>query len=86
VDANDYQIRPSERVVVPENNVSYAGLPESMSFENEGILEFTNPTLATTMSWRLGAGFYSSFWGPLPYAFGPIPPERYFIMRANGVR
>lgn len=86
VDASDYQIRPGERVVVPENNISYAGLPESMSFENEGILEFPNPSLATTMSWRLGAGFYSSFWGPLPFAFGAIPPERYFIMRANGMR
>jgi hypothetical protein len=35
----------------------------------------------TTMSWRMGAGFYSSFFGPLPFAFGAVGPERYFLFR-----
>jgi hypothetical protein len=33
------------------------------------------------MSQPLGAGFYASVWGPLPFAFGEVPPERYLIAR-----
>jgi len=31
----------------------------------------------SAMGRSLGAGFYSSDWGPLPFAFGPNPPLRY---------
>ena len=27
----------------------------------------------------VGAGFYSDSWGPLPFAIGRVPPERYFL-------
>ena len=30
---------------------------------------------------ELGAGFYSSSWGPLPFALGYVPPERYLLLR-----
>jgi hypothetical protein len=36
------------------------------------------PWLAT-MNAAAGAGFYSYFWGGLPYAFGPIAPEQFEI-------
>jgi 4-amino-4-deoxy-L-arabinose transferase-like glycosyltransferase len=39
----------------------------------------------TTMRPKLGAGFYSSAWGPLPYAFAPVPDERYDFFRFDGV-
>ena len=29
----------------------------------------------TTFNQPVGAGFYSSIWGPLPFAFGRVPPE-----------
>jgi hypothetical protein len=35
-----------------------------------------------TMRWELGAVFYSTHWGPLPFATGNVPPERYYILRA----
>lgn len=34
-----------------------------------------------TMSFPVGAGFYSSAWGPLPFAFGCIPPEKLVVYR-----
>jgi len=37
------------------------------------------PFLAT-LSPRLGAGFYVDEWGPLPFAFGRVPPERYVLL------
>ena len=33
------------------------------------------------MDFSVGAGFYSSYWGPLPFAVGNIAPEQYFVTR-----
>jgi hypothetical protein len=35
----------------------------------------------TTIQSELGTGFYSSDLGPLPFAIGPVPPERYELIR-----
>lgn len=86
VDAGDFQIRPGDFVVVPENNVEIAGFPRGLSLQNEGVLQFANSSLATTISWQRGAGFYSSYWGPLPFTFGPVPAERYFLVRVSSIR
>jgi hypothetical protein len=37
------------------------------------------PVWLATMSGPIGAGFYSSTWGPLPFAFGAAPPETYLV-------
>jgi hypothetical protein len=84
VDAQDFQIRPGDLVVVPENNTTYAGFPQDMIFQMVTVLDFANPSWATTICWRRGAGFYSL--GPLPFTFGPAPPEHYSLLRVNGVR
>jgi len=86
VDAQDFQIRPGDHVVVPDNNIEIAGLPQRMFFQQEAVLDFVNPSFATTISWQLGAGFYSSWSGPLPFAFGPVIPQRYDLIRAGPVR
>ena len=39
--------------------------------------------LLATMSPEMRAGFYSSIWGPLPWVFARIPPERYLIFRVE---
>ena len=35
----------------------------------------------TTVQRELGTGFYSSDLGPLPFAIGPVSPERYELIR-----
>jgi hypothetical protein len=35
----------------------------------------------TTIQRELGAGFYSSDLGPLPFAIGPVLPESYDLIR-----
>ncbi len=35
----------------------------------------------TTIQSELGTGFYSSDLGPLPFAIGPVPPERYELIQ-----
>jgi hypothetical protein len=37
------------------------------------------PFLAT-LDPSLRAGFYLDEWGPLPFAFGRVPPERYVLL------
>ena len=86
VDAQDFRIRPGDFVAVPENNARFAGFPPDASFQKVAVLELPNPSGAALLNWQLGAGFYSSYWGPLPFAFGPAPPEHYVLVRASPVR
>ena len=86
VDAENFQLRPGDFVAVPENNLRFAGFPPDMSFQKEAVLELPDPSGAAVLGWQLGAGFYSSYWGPLPFAFGPAPPEHYVLVRASPVR
>jgi len=44
-------------------------------------LEFPACPWLTTMQEQVGAGFYSSIWGPLPFVFAPKPAEKYGIWR-----
>ena len=41
---------------------------------------------ATTLSPELSVGFYYSYWAVLPYMFGPIPADRYAIVRLEPVQ
>jgi hypothetical protein len=41
------------------------------------------PIWGMTHSLAFGAGFYSSILGPLPYVFGPAPPDRYDVWRVK---
>jgi hypothetical protein len=36
--------------------------------------------VVATMSPPLHAGFYFEHWGPIPFVFGRVPPERYEIL------
>ena len=81
VDKENVQVRPGDFVVVPENNTELAGLPDDVLVRRETVLRFANPSLATTTGSQVGAGFYSSYWGPLPFTFGPAPPEQYILVR-----
>jgi hypothetical protein len=40
------------------------------------------PWLAT-MNLQVGAGFYADVFGPLPFAFGRVPPERFTVYKVS---
>jgi hypothetical protein len=69
---------PGELLVMPENNSNLFEVPGGLVTE---IIEIPMRTGVTTSRGTSGAGFYSSVWGPLPFAFGPVPPERYSFVR-----
>jgi len=83
VDFKSSPLKPGDLVAVPSNNTNL--LPPD---PDKSVLAdtFTASGLGwlATMDTTSGAGFYSSVWGPLPFAFGRVPPEevRVYQLRA----
>src|SRR5271166_2737803 len=73
------QSNPGDFIVVPVNNTNPFKLGEEVIPVK--TIEFEVPSRVATISTELGAGFYSSVWGPLPFAIGPVPNERYHMVR-----
>ena len=74
------QSRPGDLLAVPYSKV----WPNDVQHQFPGPREeFEIPmhTPATTNSPELSAGFYFSYWSVLPYAFGPVPADKYAIVR-----
>lgn len=74
------QTRPGDVMVVPYGKV----WPEDVTPKFHGSREDVDVLIrshAAIISPELGAGFYYSYWSILPYAFGPVPPEKYAIVR-----
>jgi len=74
-------IKEGDLIVKAEGISNPIALPEG-SVELVSDVTLDSFSWLSTMSLPLGAGFYSDFWGPLPYAFGHVPPERYRVYRA----
>jgi 4-amino-4-deoxy-L-arabinose transferase-like glycosyltransferase len=74
------QTKPGDYLVMPYSKV----WPEDVTAQFRGTRENIELPMrghASTTSAELGAGFYHSYWSILPYAFGPVPPDRYAIVR-----
>jgi Dolichyl-phosphate-mannose-protein mannosyltransferase len=80
VDFENSALNPGDLVVIPENNAVIPKLlPEQVATME--IVEVTLPQSITTIRRDMGAGFYSTYFGPLPFAVGQVPPERYYVFR-----
>jgi len=78
LDLEQHGLVPGDVLIVPVNNTNVTRRPASptiASFEETNYTQF----FAITMSREMGAGFYSSKWGPLPWTVAPIPSEHYLI-------
>ena len=81
-DQNARGIVSGNVVIIPLNNTNITILPAPAPTDRPEQLNFPQFPLAT-MSQETGAGFYSNVWGPLPWVFARIPPERYLVFRAK---
>jgi 4-amino-4-deoxy-L-arabinose transferase-like glycosyltransferase len=72
-------IEPGDWLLVPKNSPGVER-PHPNSVVVVERLEYELPQLAAVMNYELGAGFYSSVWGPLPWSFGPVSPESFEIL------
>jgi hypothetical protein len=75
-------IAPGDLLVAPSNNTNSLALPPGR-FGLVGVQRVAPAGWVTTMDSSLGAGFYSDLWGPLPFAFGPVPVEKYYVFMAT---
>jgi 4-amino-4-deoxy-L-arabinose transferase-like glycosyltransferase len=74
------QPQSGDLIVLPVNNTNLQPIPPERV---ERLLTAELPVVpwVTTMSRTLDAGFYSDQRGPLPFAFGVVPMEKYYILR-----
>ncbi|HWF19432.1 MAG TPA: glycosyltransferase family 39 protein [Verrucomicrobiae bacterium] len=61
-------------LALPTHNVNLMPLNEKIVHKHD-VFAVNDGRLVSTMSGDIGAGFYSSIWGPVPFAFGNVPPE-----------
>ena len=80
LDTSKKELRPGDLLVIPENNNNTFAIPAEVVASQETIEVAMHQGLAT-MNRNLGAGFYFYRWGPIPFVFGSVPPERYHLLR-----
>lgn len=81
--AVDYErslVTPADRLLIPLNNIRVM-FPPRGSVDHLGTLSVPGPWGLTVHHGELGAGFHSDYWGPLPLAFGPVPPEKTLVLQ-----
>jgi hypothetical protein len=79
LDTAHFSLAAGDLVVLPRNNSGVLQFPDEVT---EPLMELEIPVFfaAATMCDPIGAGFFSDAWGPLPFAFGLVPPEQYRIV------
>ena len=71
---------PGDWVVTPYNNVMICVLPPEVATAGQTITNSPLPFLAT-VNVDAGAGFYTSHFGAIPFVFGKIPGDVYYLQR-----
>jgi len=75
-------LKSNQAIVVPLNNTSLFRLPDNL-VETNAEFNFTPAKWLCLQNSRAGAGYYSDGWGPIPFVFGPAPPETYLVVRVK---
>ena len=78
LDIRHSALKPGDTLVVPVNNTSLFPINSGTATLRETIA-VSGPRRLTTWSTPAGAGFFAAAEGPLPFAFGHVPPENVFV-------
>jgi hypothetical protein len=79
-DVDSPEAHPGDFIAMSENNLLlFEVRPEFVA--SKDTIEIAMSDRVTTTHGKAGAGFYSAEWGPLPFVIGPVPPERYSLVR-----
>jgi 4-amino-4-deoxy-L-arabinose transferase-like glycosyltransferase len=79
------EFKPGDFVALPSNNIQTRGINPQLIASSQQI-EIQPGGFAGTIDGKHRAGFYSAYWGPLPFVIVRPPVERYQILRiGNGV-
>jgi len=77
IDTKRATFNPGDIVVQPSNNTNLFPMEYDWATRRESI-QVKYSSFLSTMNFQV-AGFYADERGPLPFAFGPVPPEQYHI-------
>ncbi len=81
IDLRGTPVGPGDLVVMPDNNMRTIEVPEIYS--HYFPVSFKVFPWASTFDYRVGAGFYSSTWGALPFVVGPARDEVYIAVMVD---
>ena len=73
-------ITADDFIVQPENNTNVVPIPMDLASSSEAI-ELRDRCGMATMCRNRAAGFYTYFWGVMPFTLGSVPDERYLLIR-----
>lgn len=73
LDLQHLQLTEGDHIAMPSDNSNVYPLKEPVAELETFAVPVTG--LLSTMNKETGAGFYASLWGPLPFAFGSVPPQ-----------
>jgi hypothetical protein len=82
LDVKHSNLQPGNFLAVPANNTSLF-IMNSETLTPLEVDAVAGPNWLTTWSTPSGAGFYASAQGPLPFAFGRVPPENVTVYDLN---
>jgi len=84
LDASHTVLQRKDLIATPENNTNFAPLGPELVVLRE-IITVPGQVLLATMKGEVGAGFYASLRGPLPFAFGFVPADRVVVCEVDPV-
>jgi hypothetical protein len=79
VDFSRSVLKPGEMMILPANNSNLV-TPDAGDVATVTVLDYPVCSWLSTVQAATGAGFYGAG-GLLPFVFGPVPAERYFVFR-----
>jgi hypothetical protein len=79
-----WQAKEGDLLANPSNNNNVVP-PRRWQYDSMETLSVDVPGWTTTLSSEVGAGFYVSTWGPLPFSFASVPPENVLIYQLKAV-
>ncbi len=82
VDMDAPEVQPGDFLAAEAENAAYLQIRPRFAVERARI-QIELPYWISTMQPGRGAGFYSSDDGPLPFVIGPVPAERYELLRLS---
>ena len=82
LDMNRTVLKRGDIIATPENSTNFSPLGPDLVVLHE-ILTVPGPQWVAAMRGEVGAGFYAASRGPLPFAFGSVPPERIIVCRVD---
>jgi hypothetical protein len=73
-------LNPGDLLIIAKGNVNIQAPPRSL-VDSEELIKIKLRQPVTTMHSDVEAGFYASGYGVLPFAFGVVPTEQYYLFR-----